>query len=202
MGEPHFIEATREGTLTFRSMDAGVVLDLMIHDIDLVLSIVRAPVVHVEAVGFHWTGESEDIAQARLFFGNGCEAQLKASRVSSEPRRQMRVFGTDWFGDVDFGDRTCQLVAGPRQKDWQQRTYSVADRQRLIAALYEEVLTKRELVVPDGNPILDELSDFVTSIVTDTPPIVTGEDGASAVDIAHQIIDLIQGGSQRYRKAG
>ena len=85
IGEPRFIDATREGTLTFRSMDGGVVLDLMIHDIDLILSLVNSPVTSVQASGFCWTGSAEDIAQSRLTFANGCVARISASRVSANP---------------------------------------------------------------------------------------------------------------------
>ena len=204
-GEPRFIDAAREGTLTFRSMDAGVVLDLMIHDIDLVLSLVKSPVVSVDSSGFRWTGDSEDIALATLRFANGCTARLTASRVSSAPQRRMTVFGEDWFSTIDFGARTCEVVNGPRHADWQTRHYTPEDRKHLMENLYSEVLSKRDLQVPDGNPILDELSDFVTSIETKTSPIVTGRDGQLAVEIASHIIRGIEGNppsGRTYRRAG
>ena len=191
MHEPSFIDATREAPLTFRSMDAGVVLDLMIHDIDLILSLVKSRVVSLQATGFNWTGPTEDIAQTRLTFANGCVAQIGASRVACEPKRQMRVFGRDWFGEIDFATRSCRIIHGPPTAGWQSRSYTPADRKHLMANLYDEVLSKQELAVPDGNPILDELRDFVTSIRTGTTPIVTGEAGLDAVDIAQQVIQRI-----------
>lgn len=203
--EPRFIDAVREGTLTFRSMDAGVVLDLMIHDIDLVLSLVKSPVLSVDSSGFHWTGASEDIALATLRFANGCIARLSASRVSSAPQRRMTVYGDDWFSTIDFNSRTCELVNGPRNTDWQTRGYTFEERKHLMENLYSEVLIRRELQVPEGNPILDELSDFVTSIATHTSPIVTGSDGQLAVEIASHIIRGIEGNppsGRTYRRAG
>lgn len=200
-----FIKACREGTLTFRSMDGGVVLDLMIHDIDLILSLVKSPVVSVEASGFHWTGPAEDIAHAQLTFANGCVAQLSASRVSSQPQRQMQVYGSDWSGVIDFGDRSCQLIYGPHKPGWQTRSYTPADRKHLMENLYTEVLAKQDLQIPDGNPILDELQDFVTSIQTQSTPIVSGFDGLRAVEIAHQVIQQVSHGgttARTYRRAG
>lgn len=189
--DPTFIDARREGPLTFRSMDAGVVLDLMIHDIDLVLSLVNSRVVSLQASGANWTGPTEDIAQARLTFANGCVAQLGASRVACEPKRQMRVYGRDWYSEIDFATRSCHVVRGPKTAGWQSRRYTPADRAHLMSVVFDDVLSKRDLNVPDGNPILDELRDFVTSIRTGSSPIVTGDAGLDAVDIAQQVIQRI-----------
>lgn len=204
MNTPRFIEATREGSLTFRSMDGGAVLDLMIHDIDLVLSIVKSPIVSVQSETFNWTGDAEDIAHAWLSFANGAVARLTASRVSCEPKRQMRIHGDDWYGEVDFAAGTCRMVNGPTRRDWQTRSYSSDERKHLIDTLFESVLTKQELSVPEANAILDEQRDFVTSIETGTSPIVTGYDGLAAVELAQEVI---RNGRQHvpirpYRKAG
>lgn len=204
IGEPRLIDAVREGPLTFRSMDAGVVLDLMIHDIDLILSLVKSRVVNLQARGFSWTGPAEDIAHAQLTFANGCVAKLSASRVSSTAQRRMRIFGTNWLSDVDFAERRCHLVEGPMRHDWQSRSYSPEERTQLVGKLYRDVLTRHDLGVPDGNPILDELCDFVTSISTGSSPIVTGEDGLAAVEIAYRVIQQIHGHDAEpvFRKAG
>ena len=205
IGEPRFIDATREGTLTFRSMDGGVVLDLMIHDIDLILSLVNSPVTSVQASGFCWTGSAEDIAQSRLTFANGCVARISASRVSCEPKRQMRIYGDDWFSEVDFGDRRCHVIRANKGRHWQSRIYTPAERQQLMDSLYETVLSKQDLTVPEGNAILDEQRDFVTSISTGTSPVVTGEDGAAAVELAHEVIRQFRNHDPAmplYRKAG
>jgi len=188
---PQFFDATREGSLTFRSMDGGVVLDLMIHDIDLVLSLVNSPVVSVQANGFHWTGDAEDIAEARLSFANGAVARFSVSRVATAPRRTMRVYGRDWCGEIDFGSRSCTVVNGPAQKDWQTRSFSVEQRKQLIDSLYEQVLTKESLPTADANPILDELTDFVAAMNENRSEIVSGEAGMSAVDVAQQVLQRI-----------
>lgn len=188
---PRFFDATREGSLTFRSMDGGVVLDLMIHDIDLVLSLVKSPIVSVQANGFHWTGAAEDIAEARVSFANGAVARFSVSRVATEPRRTMRVCGRDWSGEIDFGSRNCTVVSGPTQKDWQTRSFSVEQRKHLIDSLYEQVLTKEELPIADANPILDELTDFVGAINENRSATVSGEAGMSAVDVAQQVLQRI-----------
>ena len=187
IGEPRLIQAVREAPLTFRSLDAGVVLDLMIHDIDLVLSLVKSPVATVQASGFAWTGPSEDMAQARITFVNGAVATLTASRISTQPKRQMRIFGRDWYSEIDFANRVCHIVDGPSQGDWQTRVFVAEERQRLMDSLFDTITPRTDLEVPDGNPILDELCDFVTSIRSSSRPIVPGDDGLAAVAIANQV---------------
>ena len=107
---PKFIEAVRASGFTFRSMDIGVVLDLMIHDIDLVLSLVRSPLRTVDAMGVALLGGHEDAAHARLTFACGCMANLSASRVSYEPHRKMQVWSQAAYANIDFAVRTMDLV--------------------------------------------------------------------------------------------
>ena len=107
---PKFIEAVRASGFTFRSMDVGVVLDLMIHDIDVVLSLVRSPLRSVDALGVSILGGHEDVAHARLEFESGCVANLSASRVSYEPARKMQIWSPRAYASVDFGTRTTTLV--------------------------------------------------------------------------------------------
>ena len=192
VGEPRFIEAVREGPLVFRSLDVGVVLDLMIHDIDLVLSLVDAPVVSVQAVGFAWTGPREDIAQARLTFANGCVAQLKASRVSCAATRRMNIYGADFHAQADFGQKSGYIVQAPSHRDWQSRVFSAEERKHLIDHVFEEVLPRETLTIAEANPILDELRDFVRAIGANASPRVSGHDGLAAVDIADQVIQRIE----------
>ena len=191
VGVPRFIDAVREGPLTFRCLDVGVVLDLMIHDIDLILSIVNARAISVQASGFAWTGSREDIAQARITFANGCVAHISASRVSCESTRQMRLFGDDWHAHLDLGERSGYVVQGPSHRDWQSRSYSRDERQRLIDKLFDQVLRRETLSVAEGNPLLDELHDFVKAVQTSSQPRVTGRDGIAAVDVANQVIRQI-----------
>ncbi len=107
---PRFIEAARASGFTFRSMDVGVVLDLMIHDIDLVLSLARSPLRSVDALGVAILGGHEDVAHARLEFQSGCVANLSASRVSYEPARKMQIWAPRAYANIDFGTRMTTLV--------------------------------------------------------------------------------------------
>src|SRR5262249_19719609 len=107
---PRYIQADRMGGFTGRSMDVGAVLDLMIHDLDLVLSLVGGPVVRVEAVGAALLGGNEDMAQARVTFASGCVADLSACRVSPEVARQMRVWGPEGYACADFATRKLTLM--------------------------------------------------------------------------------------------
>ena len=110
LADPKYIEAVRATGFTFRSTDVGVVLDLMIHDIDLVLSLVRSPLRKVDALGVSVLGGHEDVANARLEFECGCVANLSASRVSYEPLRRMQVWSARAFASIDFAGRTATLV--------------------------------------------------------------------------------------------
>ena len=112
---PKYIESVRAGNFTFRSMDVGVVLDLMIHDLDLVLAWVGSPVRQVEALGMAVMGDHEDVANARLQFASGCVATLSASRVSYEPTRRMHAWSPQAFAAVDFAARTCTWFAPARR---------------------------------------------------------------------------------------
>ena len=108
--DPKYIEAVRASGFTFRSTDVGVVLDLMIHDIDLVLSLVDSPVRRVEALGLSVLGGHEDVANARIEFESGCVATLSASRVSRKPARRMHVWSARGFAEIDFGALTASVV--------------------------------------------------------------------------------------------
>ena len=210
IGEPRIIEAFRESPLPFRSLDAGVVLDLMIHDIDLVLSLVQSPVTSIQAHGLGWTGPAEDFAQARITFLNGCIANLTASRISTSPRRQMRIFGRDWYSEVDFANRTCFVVDAPEGDGWQSRVYQPEERRQLMETMFDDFMPKHDVSVPEGNPLLDELCEFVNSIRSVSQPTVTGEAGLAAVDVANQVIQKVARRAimattdypQRRRKAG
>src|SRR5690606_28574859 len=110
MGEAKYIEAVRNGTYTCRSTDVGVVLDLMIHDIDIVLSLVRDELVHVDALGAAVFGPHEDWAQARLTFSSGCVVNLSASRVSLAPQRSMQVHWSEGYAQIDYAAKTAKIV--------------------------------------------------------------------------------------------
>jgi predicted dehydrogenase len=190
---PKYIEAVRAGGFTFRSIDIGVVLDLMIHDIDLALWLVRSPVRKIEAVGLSVLGGHEDVANARLEFECGCVAALSASRVSYEPARRFQIWSAGGFAAVDLATRKTTLVH-PSEAIL-HREFDVAalaadesqDKERILQAH----LRREEKQFDACDALALELEDFVESIRTQRPPRVTGEDGRDAVVLAERILRKI-----------
>ena len=186
INKPKYIEAIRFSGYTGRSIDIGVVLDLMIHDIDVVLSLVRSSVRRVKAIGFSVFGGHEDVATARLHFENGCVADLRASRVSRIPQRTMHVFTPTCFVTLDFATRTANLVR-PHQ-DILERRVDTAVAASQNKQLLDEFLPCTTLASQDNNAILDELHDFARAIRTSSKPRVTGRQGRNAVALAERIL--------------
>jgi predicted dehydrogenase len=195
LAEPKFIEARRQSGYTFRSTDVGVVLDLMIHDIDVVLSLVQSPVTHVDALGISVMGDHEDMVSARLRFASGTVACLTASRTSYAPTRTMQVYTATGFAAIDFAARRATVVE-PRE-DLLRRTLRVADlteddRERIRQHCFEEVLVKSEASAVETNAIEQELIDFAGAIHEGREPRVTGADGRDAVAVAEQVLERVQ----------
>jgi predicted dehydrogenase len=197
---PKLISAERLSPYSGRSTDVGAVLDLMIHDLDLVASAVNAPVVHVEAVGIALLGGHEDMVQARLRFENGCVAHLRASRVHASGSRHMQLWGAEGFAALDFTKRTLQLVQpSSTLRNLQQgrvkptrESASVRDR----ASLRGDQLTSHlETLTLDcsrpGDQLTAELQDFVSAIQNGRAPRVSGDDGCRAVALAEQVIQAV-----------
>jgi predicted dehydrogenase len=172
--DPGFIEVHRIGPFPGRGTDVDVVLDLMIHDIDIVLTLVKAPVRSVSAVGVPVVSERADIANARLEFANGCVANLTASRVSGERLRKIRVFQRDTYFVLDYASQELCLF---RQE---VRDGATAGR-----------LTRLEVPVTRVEPLRQELTDFVVCSRTRRPPLVSGEAGRDAMAVATRIIELL-----------
>jgi predicted dehydrogenase len=193
LSDPKYIEASRAGAFTFRSTDIGVVLDLMIHDIDLVLSLVRSPVRKVEALGFPVLTPHEDVANARLEFKSGCVAVLSASRVSHEAVRRMHVWTPRAFAAIDFASRSSTLVRpdtslADRRCDLESLACHDADGKRRAL---EQLLPREERQAEQVDALLLELVDFVQSIRDGRSPRVPGEQGRDAVALAERILDKI-----------
>ncbi len=191
---PRYIEAVRASGYTGRSIDVGVVLDLMIHDIDLVLSLVPSEVVSVEALGTAVLGPHEDLAHARLRFANGCIANLNASRVSYENRRHMQVFAENAFASIDFAAATTKIVRPSQQVrrgEIDFHSLSPEQQQHVRENFFTEIMPMEALQVERRNAILDEQHDFVISIRTGQTPQVTGQQGRQALAIAEQILGQI-----------
>ena len=190
---PKYIEALRASGFTFRSMDIGVVLDLMIHDIDLVLSLVRSPGSNreVEAMGIALLGGQEDIAHARLTFESGCVANLSASRVSYEPARKMTVWAARAYANIDFGTRTTTLVRPSEtilRGEFHADRLSPAQTEHYKTHLAEEHMPREQKTYDAVDALALEDADFVESIRNGRQPQVNGQAGRDALAVAEQIL--------------
>ena len=196
LGPPKYIEAVRRSGFSFRSTDIGVVLDLMVHDIDLVLSLVRSPVREVSALGLSLFGQHEDVANARLVFENGCVAVLSASRASRAPARTMQVWSARALAHMDFNTRTAAIMRPSEaiaRRAIDIEKLSGAEREALKDRLLADHLPVEELPTTPRDGITAELEDFAESIQLGRAPQVTGEAGRDAVDLAEQILAKIGG---------
>jgi predicted dehydrogenase len=192
--EPKYIEAVRRGPFSFRSTDIGVVLDLMIHDLDLVLSLVQSRVQSVDALGVALFGKHEDIAQARLTFENGCVVNLSASRASHTPARTMHVWTPRTMASVDFTTRVCSIVRPSDQllhRDLQLDDLAPEERATLKDRFMNEHLPVELLESAPADAITAELADFADSIRQGRQPRVSGQQGRDAVAVAEQILGSI-----------
>lgn len=188
---PKFITAVRSGTYTFRSTDIGVVLDLMIHDIDLILSLNASPVVSVEAMGVSVFGKHEDVANARIRFEDGCIADLTASRASYSASRTMRLWGAEGYATVDFGAKTTTVIRpGERLRRGELDVAGVDLTQPSAVRehLFGKVLRVDKVQAEGREPLALELEDFVRAIRTGTLPTVSGEDGLRAIRVADAVL--------------
>jgi len=193
--KPKYVTCERYSGFSGRSIDIGVVLDLMIHDLDLLLSLVRAPVRSVDALGVALLGGHEDMAQARLVFENGCVANLSASRIHPIPARRMTVFGPEGCASVDFGKRHLTLMQPARhlrEGRVNVRRMDSAALGLLKAELFTRHLETQELDCNDGDQLTNELLDFVKAVQTKSQPRVDGAMGRDAVALAGQILDSMR----------
>lgn len=193
---PRFIEAVRASAFTFRSMDVGVVLDLMIHDVDLVLSLVRSPLESVEAVGVSLLGGHEDAVHARLTFECGCMANLSASRVSYEPVRKMQVWAARAYANINFATRTTTLVRPSEailRGEFHAQDLSPEQVEHYKTHFAEEHLPRQTVTCEAVDALALELEDFVDSIRAVRQPRVTGTAGRDALAVAERILASIAG---------
>jgi predicted dehydrogenase len=191
---PKYIDAVRASGYTFRSTDVGVVLDLMIHDIDLILSLVQSRVRSVEAMGVSVVGGHEDVATARITFECGCVANLSASRVSYDAMRRMQIWSLQGFGSIDFASRSLSFVRPSeklmsRQFDVDLLTPEEVEHQRKNFAA--EHLPREVQNYEAVDALALEVQDFIDSIQNRREPRVTGEAGRDAVSLAEEILDRI-----------
>lgn len=167
--QPRFIEATRLSPFPNRSMDIGVVLDLMIHDLEIILHLVRSPVVSVDAVGVPVLTRREDIANARLRFANGCVANVTASRVSDKKMRKIQVFHTDGYISLDYQEQSGHV--------YRREGMSIA---------------RENVPVEKDEPLKLELAAFVECARQGATPVVSGQQGTDALRLAIIITEAIE----------
>lgn len=190
---PKYVETSRISPFRFRSADIGVVSDMMIHDIDIVLDLVKSVPSRVDAVGVNVLSKHEDVANARVVFKNGAVANLAASRLALKTDRRLRVFSETAYMSVDYQrktgiviqrDKNLDILALAKDKD-------VDDLSQMANLDFGEMVKVEPLMVDDVEPLRAELEAFLHSVATGTPPIVTAEDGAAAVRLAGDIVKAI-----------
>ena len=181
---PMFIEAHRLAEFNPRGTDVPVVLDLMIHDIDAILSVVQSPVKNVSASGVSVISETPDIANARIEFENGCVANLTASRISLKNMRKARFFQKDAYISVDFLEKKVEVV---KMKDAPEQPDDFAMILQNAEGIKKQIYFDNP-DVPSNNAILDELDAFAKAIKTNTTPIVSLEAGTEALRVAKMVI--------------
>ena len=182
---PMFIETHRLAEFNPRGTDVPVVLDLMIHDIDAILSVVNADVKQINASGVSVISNSPDIANARIEFENGCVANLTASRISLKNMRKSRFFQKDAYISVDFLEKKVEVV---KMKDAPETPGSFDMILQNAEGVKKQIYFENP-EIENNNAILDELETFASAIINDSKPIVTLEDGAKALRVALQIIE-------------
>jgi len=188
---PRYLTAERLSIYTFRSTDIGVVHDLMIHDLDLVLDMVRSPVRSVSAVGVSLFGDHEDVANARIEFEDGTIANLTASRASYAPTRKMRVWGVEGYVSLDFAAKEATVVqpsedflAGGIDIDGVDLSQPSAIKEHLFG----RVLKVDQVQAAGREPLTLELENFVAAVRGEEAPRVTGQDALEALRVADQIL--------------
>jgi len=202
--EPRFIECHRLSPYPARSTDIGVVLDLMIHDLDVVLAFVKSPVVSADAVGIPVLSKSEDIANARLRFANGCVANLTASRVSPERMRKIRVFsgGTTTPSYVSLDYRAQEGFIFRVAREGEEETpllkkvlaakLGVGKDSTIVSQFAGKKIVREPVPIAKDEPLKLELQHFVDCVREKHTPVVSGESAKRALDLAFEITEQIQ----------
>ncbi|MBN2211020.1 MAG: Gfo/Idh/MocA family oxidoreductase [Sedimentisphaerales bacterium] len=187
---PRFIEVNRISPYTFRSTDIGVVYDMMIHDIDIVLSLVRRPVQDVQAAGVNVLGAQEDIANARVVFEGGCVANLTASRLALKTERKVRVFSEDAYLSLDYFKKTGVMISRTANLDMLHDLRRRADEGKLDVQNinWTDLVKVEELDIDDREPLRLEQEAFVAAVRAKTNPVVSAADGVAAMELAERII--------------
>ena len=191
---PRFMEAQRISPYTFRSTDVGVVLDMMIHDIDIVSSLAQGKIKDVQAVGVNVLGEHEDIANVRLLFENGCVANLTASRLALKTERKIRVFSEEAYLSLDYLKKTGTVISKTANIDMVQSLRDQVNEEGQIDIFnvdWTKLLHVETLDIDDREPLRLEQEAFVEAVTQGTAPEVSGEDAVAAMELAERIVKQI-----------
>lgn len=190
---PVFIESHRLASFNPRGTDVAVILDLMIHDLDLILSLVKSEPVQIDASGVGVISKNIDIANARIQFKNGCVANVTASRISTKKMRKMRIFQPSAYISLDFieGFSEIYYVSDEQQKSFQDGTLAFSLGQ-IEAGDGKKSIKYNKLQRSGVNPLKHELTSFVESISANIPPIVSGQEGLAALKLANQVMQKIE----------
>jgi predicted dehydrogenase len=183
---PMFIEVHRLAQFNPRGTEVSVILDLMIHDIDIILSIVKSSVKSISASGVAVLTDTPDIANVRIEFNNGCVANLTSSRISMKKMRKMRLFQKDSYIGVDFLNKKAEIIKIKQEADLNVFAFDVdtPDGSKKTIAVANPV-------IEEGNAIRMELQSFYNAIINNTPTTVNEMDGYMAMEVAHQILGKI-----------
>jgi predicted dehydrogenase len=183
---PMFIEVHRLAQFNPRGTEVSVILDLMIHDIDIILSLVKSDVKHISASGVAVMTDTPDIASVRIEFNNGCVANLTSSRISMKKMRKMRLFQKDAYIGIDFLNKKTEIIKLKTTEDLDAFTFDMETPNG------KKTIAIANPIIPEVNAIKMELEKFRDAIVNNTPPIVSEVDGFRAMDVAHQILQKIK----------
>lgn len=203
--EPRYIEVVRISPLTFRSIDVGVVMDVMIHDIDIVLSLARSEVVDVQAHGVSVIGgglerPAEDICNARLTFANGCVANLTASRLAMKTERRLRVFSPEAYVSLDYQKKAGVSVRRTGNLDLLRETVGkirTGEIKDMAGLDYKQLVKVEQLTIDDVEPLRAQLEAFCDAVEGKIAPIVPASAGVAAVEVAERIVAAV--GEQELR---
>ena len=183
--QPMFIEVHRLAQFNPRGTEVSVILDLMIHDIDIILSIVDSEVRNIFASGVAVLTETPDIANVRIEFNNGCVANLTSSRISMKKMRKLRMFQKDSYISVDFLEKKTEVIKLKQPEDKNVFAFDIE------TSAGKKTIAVANPIVKDANSIKTELESFVDSIINDKPTAVSEMDGFLAMEVAHQILEKI-----------
>jgi predicted dehydrogenase len=193
---PRFIEATRLSPYPGRSLDVGVVLDVMIHDLEIILHLVRSPWVQVDAVGVPILSKREDIANVRIRFENGCVANITASRISQDKLRKIRLFQQDAYLSLDYQNQSGYLLRLAREDEKESsllgKLLGVAADAIIVTEFAGKRIVREPVEVEKTEPLKRELADFVACARAGAQPKVSGREATAALELALEITRQIE----------